>query len=262
MGKKNRRRSSVAPTLTRKRTPDDFPPGTIGIISGILARFSEFTVSILNLTKPPGCRITWAQGVNLTTNYNALIDQLEGEWLWLMGDDHVFHPDILIGLLERDVDVVVPLCLKKFAPFEPVVYGHESGPDENGHMLFHEADLPESGMIEIHAAGSAGMLIRRPVLEALAALDRPIFETTDGIQNEDLILCQKIREAGFKIHCDVDQKLGHIGIFGVWPLWQGDGFGTLLGLGGGQVTPLWRIRSQEDVMAMTEDGLARLAQEE
>ena len=44
----------------------------------------------------------------------------------------------------------------------------------------------------------------------------PYFETY-GKQNEDLEFCRKIRNAGFKIHCDTGAHLGHIAQVIVWP---------------------------------------------
>lgn len=178
-------------------------------------------MSMLKLVRPPDTRIKWVMGLDVTANYNRMIEDLEGEWFWIMGDDHVFDPLILIQLLMLDLDVVVPLCLQRQAPFRPVVYSHEDG-TEKGQPVFHVANLPQSGVVEVHAAGTAGMLIRRHVLDALP---KPIFQTSGIHQNEDLNLCAKIREAGFKIHCDTDARLGHIGVFGIYPLWVGDRFG-------------------------------------
>jgi hypothetical protein len=222
---------SRVPT-TRKQSPQSSqqpergtpPPGTIGIVSGDLGRFTEFATSMMRLVRPPDTRIMWVQGLDVTANYNKMIEALEGEWFWIMGDDHIFDPLLLIQLLMHDLDVVVPLCLERQAPFKPVVYSGEDG-FQDGFPVFTVAQLPQTGVHEVHAAGTAGMLIRKHVLDAL---EKPIFRTSGVHQNEDLNLCQKIREAGFKIHCDVDSRLGHIGVFGVFPFWVGDRFGTLL----------------------------------
>lgn len=233
----------------RQRAEPD-PAGTIGIVSSELARFTDFAVSMLKLARPPGTRVIWQQGLDVTANFNMIIDGLEGDWLWIMGDDHVFEPHILLQLLARDVDVIVPLCLKKRAPFEPVVYGHEET-DEEGVSRYYEAELPRNGVVEVHAAGSAGMLIRKHVLDRIG---QPVFETSGVRQDEDLILCRKIREAGFKIYCDVDARLGHIGVFGVYPMWQNGWYGAALDLGAGQVTPLFRMLPREDVELAARSG--------
>ena len=74
-------------------------------------------------------------------------------------------------------------------------------------------------------AGSGGMLIRRNVLDAVgipagAPWDkRHWFTYGEGrYLNEDLVLCKRITEAGFKIHLDVEVQMGHRGTFTVVPV--------------------------------------------
>lgn len=191
----------------------------VGVLSNELARFSAFFQSLLGVMAclPPGSGLGWAKGVNIPKACNSLVGQMLGgsyEWLFLMGDDHTFDQDIVARLLEHDVDVVVPHCLKRYSPWMPVVFSHQ---DTEG--FYVPADLPESGLTEIHAAGSAGMLIRRRVLETLAA---PWFEPSPDAEglNEDLYFCQKVRKAGFGVYCDPEIQLGHVVLASVRPTWH------------------------------------------
>lgn len=183
----------------------------VGVLSNELARFSAFFQSLLGVmgNLPPGSGLGWAKGVNIPKACNRLVAQmLEGtyEWLWIMGDDHTFDNDIVVRLIEHDVDVVVPHCLGRYPPWDPVVWNQ----DEDG--LYFRPNLPKSGLTEIHAAGSAGMLIRRRVLEAVEA---PWFEG----RNEDIGFCEKAREAGFSIYIDPEIRLGHVTLATVRPAW-------------------------------------------
>jgi len=239
--------SGVDPeTLMRmlgRQSEESTASGTIGLMSQQLARFADFWYSVMALVRPASTRWSFQQGMDVTGGFNRIADSMVGETLWLLGDDHTFAPDIYVNLLAHDVDVVVPLVLKKDAPFDPVVYDGEEGVDEETGLTMHRvANLPQSGLHEIYAAGSAGMLIRKYVLDAL---EKPIFETTHGYQNEDLNLCRKIREAGFKIYCDVDQKMGHIGVHTAYPMWAGDRWSSILDLGNGQLTPFFGITNEE-----------------
>lgn len=200
--------------------------------------FADFAVSMLQLVRPADTRIVWTKGMDVTAQFNELVERMSGDWLWILGHDHTWtwDPLILVKLLQHDLDVVVPLVLKKNAPFDIVVYSGEVE-DENGKSWYMHAELEPEGVQEVYAAGSAGMLIRRRVLDKL---ERPIFRTTGFQQDEDLQLCAAIRNAGFKIHIDVDTRMGHLGFFPVYPMWQGNGFGPVLDLGGGQITPLWK----------------------
>jgi hypothetical protein len=223
--------------------------GTIGVISQPLSRYTDFTIALISLMRPASAKWVWRQGMDVTSNYNGLVNDMAGDWLWIMGDDHTFPPDILLNLIAHDVDVVVPLCLKKMAPFDPVVYEGEEVNKEDGLTYHQVARLPRDELVEIHAAGTAGMLIRRHVFEALS---RPVFETSHGMQNEDLLFCKKVREAGFKIYCDTSQKMGHIGTFGVYPVWQGDRFGPMLDLGNGEFTPIFAFTAEEQEAMLRE----------
>jgi GT2 family glycosyltransferase len=191
--------------------------GTIGVISGDLARYADFCAALTILGKPDGTRLIWTKSVDVVGNCNTICRNYKGDWVWFIGDDHVFNPDLIIRLLEHEVDVVVPLCLKRTPPYDPVVYGRQNMKGE-----YVGADLPETGLTEIYAAGSAGMLVRREVFEAI---DDPWFESHGGL-NEDLTFCAKIRAAGFKIWCDVDTLLGHMANHTVWPAYRDGGWHT------------------------------------
>lgn len=183
----------------------------VGVLSNELARFSGFFQSLLGVMGclPAGSGLGWAKGVNIPKACNSLAAQMLGGsygWLWIMGDDHTFEPNIVARLLAHDVDIVVPHCLKRYPPWEPVVW------DRDGEFYVHP-QLPESGLTEVHAAGSAGMLIRRRVLEAV---EPPWFEG----RNEDIGFCEKARAAGFDVYCDPEILLGHITLATVQPTWS------------------------------------------
>ena len=196
----------------------DFPPGMIGIASGFLGRYREFDRAMAALRVPMNTEIGWKLGVNIAYNYNEMIRTMrpDAEWIWFMGDDHLFEPDILIKLLKHDVDVVFPLCLRRQAPFHPVI--HTSAKEG-----YRRMDLDflqgKSGLIDIsdYDLGNAGMLVKRHVFDAIPA---PWYE--DGRAHpetggSDLYVCEKIRAAGFKMWLDMDTALGHICHMCVWP---------------------------------------------
>jgi len=186
-------------------------------------RFHDFIASLLNLKTYMRDRalINMLPGVNVTHNCNEACKMMleKGmEWLWLIGDDHVFAPNIVEELMKHDVDVIVPHCLKRVPSFEPVIYAESDEDDIHTPYLDIPATrmprLPESGLTPVHAAGTAGMLIRRRVLEQM---EQPYFRTY-GHQNEDLMFCKRIREMGIQIYCDPEIKLGHIGLVAVYPI--------------------------------------------
>jgi hypothetical protein len=211
--------------------------GTIGVLSGDRTTYRDFAVSVIHHQSPPGTKLIWTQGADIVGNMNAIVRGMVGEWLWLLGDDHTFDFDLLQRLLEHDVDVVVPVCLKRSPPYAPVVYSHQN--EDGEYVTFLR--LPRRGLVEIHAAGSAGMLIRRPVLDAIGD---PWFETHGGL-NEDLSFCAKVREAGLRLWCDTESSMGHIGQVEVWPEWREGEWMIQLRLGNGVTMPVRRFPESE-----------------
>jgi GT2 family glycosyltransferase len=216
--------------------------GTIGVVSSDLARYSDFCLAMSIMAKPADARIIWTKTTDVVGNCNAICRKMIGDWVWIMGDDHVFNPDILLRLLEHDVDIVVPLVFTRTPPYKPVVMSREVGLDEHGHVEYEVAWLPETGLHEVHAAGSAGMLIRRHVLDAVGD---PWFATDGKGLNEDLAFCRRAREAGARIYCDVDVQMGHIAPHTIWPEHRDGGWHPNLILDPQTVVPLRNIEAPE-----------------
>ena len=153
------------------------PPGTIAIPCGELARFALPLHSFANMVYPPGSRVEIVQSLSIPRNLNEIIRNMTGEWVWFQSDDHVLaQPDALISLLDRDLDVVVPLMVRRRPPFSPVVFKER---DERGwYVPFAYDELPASGLLEVPAgAGTGGMLVRKHVLDAIGD---PWFEFDKG----------------------------------------------------------------------------------
>lgn len=188
------------------------PPGLIGVPCGDLTRYTRTHHVLSNVCVPKGSDLRYGVGVNVAHNCNNLVkEMLEGpfEWLWIMGDDHGFQDSLLLSLLDRDVDIVVPIVSRRGPPFQTVLYQY-AALDGSAYMTFSWADLsrnhPQGGLIAVDAAGSGGMLIRRHVLETMTA---PWFSWSEKI-SEDVNFCLKARIAGFAINADLDQRMTHL----------------------------------------------------
>jgi len=181
------------------------PAGTIGVLVGSLARYRALFTSIERLRVPRGTNLIYGEGIEVARNCNSLVDQMTGEWLWIMGDDHRFNPELLLKLLDRRVDIVVPLVCRRQPPFESVLYKSmvsDGAPNEK----YALSELPSGGLFQVEAAGSAGMLVRQYVF---GALPRPWFEFQRHT-SEDVGFCVDARRAGFKVHADLDETMMHI----------------------------------------------------
>lgn len=197
------------------------PPGLIGVTQGFLGRYNEFQDSLDHLLIPPGSKKMRRTGVNIAKNFNdmcrGILHDKSMEWLWILGDDHVFMPDLLIQLIMRNVDVVVPLCLARRTPCQPVVF-------ERSYNFYAPVPLSwldgQHGLVDISNdknVGNAGMLINRRIIEQM---EDPWFEcgmTNREVGGYDLWFCEKLHKSGTKIYLDLDNTIGHITHAVVWP---------------------------------------------
>lgn len=214
--------------------------GLIGVIAQETSRYTMFGASLTSLQKQPDDEIKWWFGHGIADNCNALVRYMYErghEWLWLLGDDHTFSPSVLDRLLAvgeaTGADIVVPLCLMRAPPYMPVVYSGFSDESTYRRAWVDLDEHPGGGMIPIHSAGSAGMLIQRRVFDELAD---PWFEAAvlDGTQlGEDLYFCDKARDAGASLVCDLDTRIGHCLTAVAWPVPGPDGWKVGFSMMGG-----------------------------
>jgi hypothetical protein len=197
------------------------PPGTIGFSVGEIVRYIGFVVSLQRCWRPEGTTSSYGQSVSIPENMNTIIRGMpeKSEWLWIQSDDHLWEDDALKRLLDYEVDIVVPLMIRRGPPFLPVINAEMN--DDRSYRVVPYAEIPTEGLFEVHSAGSGGMLIRRHVIDAIIEAqghDR-VFEVEPGDKlAEDYVFCRKARElAGAKIYCAPEVVMGHQGVFAVWP---------------------------------------------
>lgn len=220
------------------------PPGMVGVIAQETARFSTFAASLTALEVPPETSIKWILGHGISANSNQLVRAMladpKCEWLWILGDDHVFGTTVLTRLLEHDVNIVAPLCLTRMPPYSPVMMSgfatKEEFEKEGYRRRLRLDDYPEGGLISIHSVGSAGLLVRRTVFEDM---EDPWFEAgmVSGLEiGEDFYFCDKAREQ-YEIWGDLDTMIGHTTVATVWPARVDEGWTFSFGFTGGlQIT--------------------------
>lgn len=183
------------------------PHGTIVLPTGEQPRFHGFTVSLLKILDHQPSTLRWNAGPDIAFNCNDAIRRRVGEWVWIIGDDHTFAPNVIERLWEGGFDVVVPLVLQRSHPHRTVLYNADGSPCEFDPAI--KVPFP------VALAGSAGMLIREHVLTAIGD---PWFRIAGTErQSEDIGFCQAVNRAGFRIYCDPSVAIGHIATVEVWP---------------------------------------------
>jgi hypothetical protein len=216
-------------------------PGTIALPTSEMQRFLLFTISLAGTNQPPDCYLNATASASVTENLNNIMRQLRpsDQWVWIMGDDHCWPSSTLVDMLitmdeHPEIDVLVPLVTKRNPPWHLVLFDEADVDENEGYQQFTPVPwerVPTTGVFEVDAAGSAGMLIRRHVIDAME--DPWFYSTTDRngrgvILNEDVSFCLRARrEHGFRIFATSDCTLGHLGIFNVRPMHNGERWGAL-----------------------------------
>jgi hypothetical protein len=197
------------------------PPGTIGIITATLARYSEFQVCLEALHQPPGTQLVFLRGLWTANALNRIIAKMapESQWLQLWADDHRFRPDCLLRLLAHEVDLVAPFCLLRSPPFRMSML-HEVEPEAYQFYRWQELDAKQ-GLLAVDTCGGPGVVIRRRVLDAVGP---PWFTGLAGEHpQEDLSTFARWRTYGFQPYIDLSTTIGHLTTMSVEPELQPDG---------------------------------------
>jgi len=143
------------------------------------------------------------------------------QWVFFSDDDHVWDGDLLMRLLDRKLDVVAPLCSMRYPPFHAISLEPNHNGDETvwnaGSKWRPWSKIALHGLQETQVIGGAGLLVRRPVLEALKEHWFDPGQLDRGHMQEDTNFSKKVIEAGYKIWVDCDNKIGHITPCSVWP---------------------------------------------
>ena len=188
--------------------------GVVNVLDGFLCRYSEFSDCLQRLKRPEGSHISRFRGVGATYNLNHGVHYMleQGhEWIWMLDDGCVFTDDLLAKLLERDVDIVVPLILNEEFPHLPELY-------EKDYTLIDKHWLADQeGLVETEKLATyRGMLVKKEVFEAM---DDPWFQNKALMPDRlggDIWFCERALEAGFKIHVDFENVMGRIAHFSMW----------------------------------------------
>lgn len=222
--------------MPKKRTLIFDKPGTIALATQEIGRFMLFSVCLSSTRQPTGSNLSIRASASVTENFNSILkDDLreEDEWVWILGDDHAWDANCLMNLLHimdetPEADIMVPLVVKRNPPWFVVVFKKGGVREEDGMqgwIPYDWSEIPEHGTFEIDAAGSAGMVIRRSVIDAMGY---PWFESSGGVYlNEDVHFCVKSKELGFRIFATADVAMGHIGVFNVHPMYKDGRWGAM-----------------------------------
>ena len=198
-----------------------YPTGTIIVPAGLQPRYYEFQMSLEGLHVPSGTKLLIERSCDIVTNLNKGIKQMVGDWIWILGDDHAFSPDLLLRLLGHNVDVVVPVTPCKTPPWMPCVMHGPADGEQVWHenmMLYDWDELSGEGLLAFPKGdfiGQAGMLVRKPVLDKIGYPWFKAGQLDAGRLQEDMTFCREIQQLGYTVWVDQEVILDHYFIIGI-----------------------------------------------
>ncbi len=190
-----------------------YPPGTIAIARGELARYTDFEDSLDRVCVPNGTDIVRAKGASVARNRNTLVSDhfRVGSWLCFIDDDQVIPPDTILKLLSHHKPIVGALYSSKAPPYVSMAMKSHREDGKYVPWLWRElASLPR--LQECAATGTGCMVIQRDVFKKMTY---PWFHAAE--YSDDLYFCEGAIKAGFKVYVDQAAVIGHTTTHNVWP---------------------------------------------
>ena len=146
--------------------------------------------------------------------HSRFVEESKCEWLLMLDSDVLPPPGFEHTLLkhiqnDEEIRMVGGWYKMKDGSKTPVVYHTEEPPDDKGIIDYSKYGPGHvgKGLEEVVAAGAGIWLMHREVAEAIGP--KPYSMTEGG---EDLALCRKVRDAGFKLFIDWDIAAAHCGV--------------------------------------------------
>lgn len=189
----------------------------IGYVTAEWGRRVDFYDYLSQLLKPPNCMLMSAHGSSVAANRNKIIDQAFEHGcthILFLDDDMAFKNDMLNRLLVHDVDIVSALYLKRAYPHQPLIFDYLN---DDGSVRSIFLNGHENGLIEVAAAGMGACLIKTEVFKNLEKPWIRLGEIEKDQWCDDIGFFTRVRKAGYKVHCDMETCVGHIGSMVIWP---------------------------------------------
>lgn len=184
------------------------------------------------LILPEGSFAQRAKSGSVAQNLNTLVDQAQNnefDYLFIVEDDSMFHPQTVLALLRHDKDVVAGLCLQRNAPFRPYLY---DGYNPESGLAWRPLKQEDEGLIKVTATGMGGILIKTSVFDKLK---KPYFWTEYKGEKEwgqDINFGKSLHEAGIEVFCDLDVPIWHATQCALAAVKENDKWSTIIRIDG------------------------------
>lgn len=186
----------------------------IGVSTQEYSRRADFYDYFNLLDKPEGSIVLFSHDRSPAKSRNIIAEEAlkyDCSHVLFIDDDMAFRSDALKQLIQHNVDIVTGLYLSRAYPHTPLIF---EGEDDDGAFPIY---LDESGLVPITAAGLGFILIKTDVFKVMEKPWVRLGELNPQEWCDDIGFFIRVRKAGFKMFCDTNCQLGHMGTMIIWP---------------------------------------------
>ena len=132
------------------------------------------------------------------------------DYIFWLDSDMVFEPDILIRMMDEiePNTILTGLYFRRSAPFSPVLFDKLEMTDKGCEWTDFK-EIPDK-LFEVGGCGFGCVLMPTEAILSVVLQHTHMFNPMNGV-GEDLAFCWRARQSGYKIVCDPQIKLGHVG---------------------------------------------------
>lgn len=183
----------------------------------VSARFAQ---CLATLKKMNSCTVSFLINSLIYDSRNKLAGyaiEMEADYILWLDSDMVFPADTLERMMKvldehEEIDILSGLYFRRGYPFSPVLF-KKLEINEKNECIFEDYDSIPKQLCEVAGCGFGCVLMRADCLLDMASKQDEIgmWFSPMGNVGEDVAFCIRAREMGYKIYCDPDISLGHMG---------------------------------------------------
>ena len=174
-----------------------------------------FAQSLSTLQKEDETIISFQIGSLVYTSRNELVKTAiatESDYIFWLDSDMVFKPSTLIDMTkeleEKNLDLLSGLYFRRVAPYSPVLFKSLTRTDSG--VEYETFDKIPNKTFEIAGCGFGCVLMRTSMAVDVALNYKEMFDPFRGA-GEDVAFCIRAGELGYKLWCNPNISLGHVG---------------------------------------------------
>ena len=143
---------------------------------------------------------------------NELVDNMQGDWLFMIDTDMSFEPDTFEKILklaqENNLEVVSGLYYQRQSPYHPVAYTLKDGK----YYSWDPKEIKDLDLVPSMGVGGGCLLVKSTVFKRIKEeLGEKPFSVIPPL-SEDLSFCKRLEKLDIQPYIAVNIEVGHLAL--------------------------------------------------